>query len=149
MITSEVLNGSNWSLTAMCQRHYEPVPLDACQAALTCRPLIENEQRLSGCHLSSESSSGMIRVTAQASNFSLCSTWPDSNQADKKQYFAHSDQYGSLWTQMSSNSNANKCLVVLQITTEKHSGNRLRPQLLSKDDHNKSPTLYFYIYHLR
>lgn len=50
----------------MCQGHFEPALLTACQTALTCLPLTENEQRLSG----------LIKVTAQASNFKLCSTWP-------------------------------------------------------------------------
>lgn len=71
----------------MCQGHFEPVFLSACQTALTCLPRTENEQRLSGCHLSSESPSGMIGVTAQASNISLYSTWPDSFQPNTKQHF--------------------------------------------------------------
>lgn len=78
IIISEVLNGSSWRQTDMCQGRFEPVLLSARQTALTCLPRTENERRLSGCHLSSESPSELIRVTARASNFRLCSTWTES-----------------------------------------------------------------------
>lgn len=68
------LGGSEWiKRTDVRQGRFEPV-LSARQAALTCLPLTENQQRLSGCHMSSESPSEMIRVASQASSFSLCST---------------------------------------------------------------------------
>lgn len=53
----------------------------ACQTALTCSPLTENEQHLSGSHLPSESPPELIGAKkAQVSNFNLCFTWPDSFQ---------------------------------------------------------------------
>ncbi len=76
-----------------CQEHFGPVLLSACQTAPTCPLLTEQEQPLIGCHLSSESALGMIRVTAQASNFSLCYTWPDLFQSNTNNIFQPKPQY--------------------------------------------------------
>ncbi len=85
----------------MRQGQFEPVLLSDCQTAPTCLPVTENAQRLSGCHLSSESPSELIRVTAQASNFSLRSTWPESFQPrpNTKQHTNNkaNDTKRSLW----------------------------------------------------
>lgn len=79
------LGGSEWiKRTDVRQERFEPV-----LSALTCLPLTENQQRLSGCHMSSESPSEMIRVASQASSFSLRSTWPHS--------FQYKSQYKSKW----------------------------------------------------